>query len=143
MKNLLTLVFFTSCIFLAGCGKKIDEKDPVSILKNFVLLCEDGKIDEAQKLLAPKNDVDYFDKFKNLNGGKDLIFIDYDYKGNDNVINIGYELLKNLSSADTAVIKMTTNYLKLNDKFEKIIVLNNIDGKWRIHDYVLMPVKVK
>jgi hypothetical protein len=130
-------------VIFTGCSEINSPKAPAEVVKNFILLCESGKTDEAEKLLAPKNNVDYFYKFKDMNGGRDLIFIDYDYKSNDDTVALHFELLESMSSDEMAVIKMTSNYMKLNSKFEKNIVLYKIDGKWRIHDYLLMPVKVK
>lgn len=142
MKKISITFLLIMSILSAGCAKKINEDDPIDVIKNFILLCEAGDIKDAEKLLAPKNNVDYFDKYKNLNGGKDLIYIGHDYKGNDDVIELKFELIKNLSSKKNAVVKMTSNYLKQHHSFEKVIMLTKVDGKWRIHDYELMPVKV-
>lgn len=141
MKRLLVTLLVV--LFMHGCGNKIDEKDPISVIQNFILLCESGNIDEAEKLLAPNNNVDYFRKYKNLNGGKDMMYIDYDYKGNDDVIELSYEFLENLSSKDQAVVKLTSNYLEQNQKFDKVIVLKNIDNRWHIYEFLFMPVKVR
>lgn len=139
MKKAIFATLFLACA-LIGCSK-IDEKDPVSVLKSFILLCEAGEISQAEELLAPNNDVDYFRKYKDK--GKDMMYINHDYKGNDDIIELTYELLENLSSNDTAVIKLTSNYIKQNQKFDKVVVLKNIDGKWKIKDFLFMPVKVK
>jgi hypothetical protein len=137
--GVLTAVF----LLLTGCGEKVDFSNPISVLKSFILLCEEGKIDEAQKLLAPSNNVDYFKKFKNMNGGKDLIYIDYDYKGNDEFVKLDFELLP--SGNDSAVhVKLISTYPAYqNSTFEKEVVLHKINGNWKIYDYLLLPVKVK
>jgi hypothetical protein len=143
MKTAIFGAIFVIAILFGGCADKGNSDNPIDILQYFILLCEDGKIEKAQSLLAAKNNVDYFRKFKDMNNGKDLIFIDYDYKGNDDTLRLDFELLKDMSNDTVAVVKMTSTYLKRQDnKFEKNIVLYKIDGKWKIHDYLLMPVKV-
>lgn len=139
-----TYFLIAIALFFTACSKK-DEipNDPVEVVKNFVLLCEAGKINEAKKLLAPKNNVDYIDKYGSKNNGKDFIYLDYDYKGNDDVLKLNYELMKNLSTNETAIVKQTSNYLIQHQTFEKAIMLKKIDGKWKITDWLLMPVKVK
>ncbi|GKH60302.1 hypothetical protein CE91St25_06380 [Campylobacter ureolyticus] len=139
-KLILALFVF---LFITGCSKKINEENPVDVVYNFILLCEEGKIAEAEKLLAPKNNLDYMDKFKEKNNGKDLFYIDYDYKGNDDVVELKFDYLKDQSSPTIAVVKLTSNYKKQNHIFEKNIVLHMIDTKWRIYDFLFMPVKVK
>lgn len=136
--RMLCVALIFSALFLTACSSKKD--DPVSVLQNFILLCEKGELDKAQKLITKRNNVDYFRTYRDM--GKDLIFIDYDYKGNDNVVRIDYELLENLSSDDVAVVKMTTNYKKQNHTFDKNVVLHKIDGQWKIFEYLFMPVKV-
>lgn len=86
MKKTFLLLFLLT-LFFTSCEKKQD--DPISVVKEFILLCEDGKLDEAEKLLSPKNNVDYFRKFKDYK--KDLIYIDYDYKGNDDIVELKFE----------------------------------------------------
>jgi hypothetical protein len=143
MKKYLFGILAASSLFLIGCDEKVDFSNPVSVVKSFILLCEDGRIDDAQKLLAPSNNVDYFKKFKNMNGGKDLIYIDYDYKGNDEFVKLDFELLPSDNSS-TAYVKLTSTYLaQQNSTFEKEITLHKIDGNWKIYDYLLLPVKVK
>lgn len=138
-KVLLALI---CVIFFVGCSKKINEENPVDVVYNFILLCEKGKISEAQKLIAEKNNLDYMDKFKNLNGGKDLFYIDYDYKGNDDTLELTFELLKDQSSPTIAVVKMNSNYKKQKHEFEKNVVLHMQNTKWKIYDFKFTPVKV-
>ena len=142
MYKKLTLALFVF-LFITGCSKKINEEDPVDVVYNFILLCEEGKITEAEGLLTPKNNLDYMDKFKDKNGGKDLFYIDYDYKGNDDVVELKFDYLKDQSSPTIAVVRLTSNYKKQNHIFEKNIVLHMIDAKWRIYDFLFMPVRVK
>lgn len=131
-----------ACLIFIGCAR-VDDSDPVSVVENFILYAEAGEMDKAEVLLAPKNDVDYFRKYRDLNGGKDMFYIDYDYKGNDDTIELKFEILKNVSSVDTSVVKLTSTYFKQNHSFEKAVILNNIDGKWKIQDFLIMPVKVR
>ncbi|MDR0666886.1 MAG: hypothetical protein LBF71_05695 [Campylobacteraceae bacterium] len=143
MKKEILVILTAVLLFLTGCGEKTDFSNPVSVLKNFILLCEKGKIDEAQQLLAPSNNVDYFKKFREMNGGKDLIYIDYDYNGNDEFVKLDFELLPS-GNESAAYVKLTSTYLaQQNSTFEKEIVLHKIDGRWKIYDYLLLPVKVK
>ncbi|MSN96668.1 DUF4878 domain-containing protein [Campylobacter sp. FMV-PI01] len=125
-----------------ACSKKIDSKDPVLVVENFILLCEKGQIDEAQKLLAKKHNLDYFKKYKDKNSGKDLFYIDYDYKKNDDVIELSYKFLKEESSPTIAVVKLNSNYKKQNAVFEKEIILHKENDEWKIYDFLFMPVKV-
>lgn len=131
------------CLAFAGCADKIDEQDPVDVVKNFILLCEAGKLDKAKELVTEKNNLDYVDKFKDRNNGKDLFYIDYDYKGNDDVIELDFEYLEDTSGPTIAFVKMTSDYKKQNHKFEKVITLHMVNAKWRIHDFLFMPVKVQ
>ena len=132
-----------ACVaLLTGCSKKIDEESPIDVVYNFILLCEQGKVADAEKLLAEKHNLDYLDKFKDKNGGKDLFYIDYDYKGNDDVLELTFEHVKEMSSPTIAVIKMTSDYKKQNHEFEKNVVLHMKNMKWKIHEFPFTPVKV-
>ena len=101
-KLILALFVF---LFITGCSKKINEEDPVDVVYNFILLCEEGKITEAEKLLTPKNNLDYMDKFKDKNGGKDLFYIDYDYKGNDDVVELKFVFVCSLICIEPSLPK--------------------------------------
>jgi uncharacterized lipoprotein YehR (DUF1307 family) len=143
MKKVVFGILTVLSFLLTGCDEKVDFSNPISVLKSFILLCEKGKIDEAQKLLAPSNNVDYFKKFKNMNGGKDLIYIDYDYKGDGEFVKLDFELLPS-GNDSVAYVKMTSTYLaQQNGTFEKKVILHKINGDWKIYDYLLFPVKVK
>lgn len=138
MKKLYILILVA--ITFISCGKK-NYNDPVEVVKDFILLCEEGKMDEAEKLLTKKNDVDYFRKFKNE--GKNLIFINYDYEGNDDIVELKFELLKDKSNDKVAVVKKTSNYLKQKHSFEKEIILHKVNNEWKIFRFVFLPVIVK
>ncbi|CZE47023.1 DUF4878 domain-containing protein [Campylobacter geochelonis] len=141
MKKFIFSLVFIASVFYGCANKNLD--NPADVVKEFILLCEKGDINKAQQLLEKNNNVDYFRKFKDLNGGKDLFYIDYDYKGNDDTVELKFENLKDLSSASVAVVKLTSNYKKQQHSFEKNIVLHKINGEWKIYDFLFMPVKVK
>ncbi|ULO02131.1 MULTISPECIES: hypothetical protein [unclassified Campylobacter] len=128
----------TAALILSACGN--EKKEPEMVVKDFVLLCEAGKMNEASKLLAKKNNVDYFKKFQDK--GKDMIFIDYDYKGNDDTIEMSFT--KKNKSSEIAVVQVDTNYKIQQHKFSKDVILHNENGEWKIYEYPsLYPVKVK
>lgn len=138
MKKTFLLLFLLT-LFFTSCEKKQD--DPISVVKEFILLCEDGKLDEAEKLLSPKNNVDYFRKFKDYK--KDLIYIDYDYKGNDDIVELKFEKIAEKSDENTSTILMSSNYKKQNHKFNKEITLHKINNQWKIYEFIFLPVVVK
>lgn len=143
MKNKIVLPFLVACsILFFGCSEKIDNTDPVDVVKNFILLTEAGKLDEAKTLLTEKHNLDYMDKF-DKNNGKDLFYIDYDYKGNDDTIELKFDYLEDKSGPTIAFVKMTSNYKKQNHQFEKVITLHMINAQWKINDFLFMPVKVQ
>lgn len=137
----LFLSLLASMFLLASfiaCSKKIQE--PEEVVKEFVLLCEEGKMDEAQKLLASKNNVDYFKKFKHM--GKDMLFIDYDYKNNDDILEITVNRIN--KNDEIAIVSLNTNYKIQQHKFSKNIILHKENNEWKIYEYPsLYPVKVK
>ncbi|WP_336608511.1 MULTISPECIES: hypothetical protein [unclassified Campylobacter] len=127
-----------AALILSACGN--EAKEPEAVVKDFVLLCEAGKMSDAAKLLASKNNVDYFKKFQDK--GKDMIFIDYDYKGNDDTIEMNFT--KKNKSSEIAVVQVDTNYKIQQHKFSKDVILHNENGEWKIYEYPsLYPVKVK
>ncbi|WP_336609444.1 hypothetical protein [Campylobacter sp. RM9333] len=127
-----------AALILSACGN--EAKEPEAVVKDFVLLCEAGKMNDAAKLLASKNNVDYFKKFQDK--GKDMIFIDYDYKGNDDTIEMNFT--KKNKSSEIAVVQVDTNYKIQQHKFSKDVILHNENGEWKIYEYPsLYPVKVK
>lgn len=128
---------------IGGCSKKVDMSDPAEVVKSFILLCEAGKVDEAKTLLTEKHNLDYMDKFENKNKGKDLFYIDYDYKGNDDTVELKFENLKDKSGPTIAFVKLTSNYKKQNHEFEKVVTLHMVNSEWKINDFLFMPVKVK
>lgn len=138
MKKIL-LMMTLLVLFITACSKKPDE--PISIIKEFILLCEEGNLDGAKKLLAPKNNVDYFKKFKDYK--KDLIYIDYDYKGNDDTVELKFEKIIEKSDENSTTIKMTSNYKKQNHTFDKEIILHKINNQWKIYEFIFLPVVVK
>lgn len=134
--SLLASIFLLAS-FIA-CSKKIQE--PEEVVMSFIKLCEEGKVDEAQKLLASKNNVDYFKKFKERK--KDMLFIDYDYKGNDDVLEINASKVN--KSDEIAIVLLETNYKIQQHKFSKNIILHKENNEWKIYEYPsLYPVKVK
>ncbi|MBT0881788.1 DUF4878 domain-containing protein [Campylobacter sp. RM9334] len=127
-----------AALILSACGN--EAKEPEAVVKDFVLLCEAGKMSDAAKLLASKNNVDYFKKFQDK--GKDMIFIDYDYKGNDDTIEMNFT--KKNKSSEIAIVQVDTNYKIQQHKFSKDVILHNENGEWKIYEYPsLYPVKVK
>lgn len=129
-------------LFVFGCSKpETKTQSPIDVVKSFILLCEEGKVDDAEKLLTQKNNVDYFRTFKSK--GKDLLYINHDYKGNDDTIELNFEILDSMSSENVAVVKMVSNYKKQHHIFEKNIVLHKVDGYWKIFDFLISPVEVK
>ncbi|WP_267524612.1 hypothetical protein [Campylobacter sp. MG1] len=129
---------FIGAALLSACSDS--KKTPVKVVEEFILLCEEGKMNEAQSLLANKNNVDYFKKFKDK--GKDMIFIDYDYKGNDDIVEINFTQKNN--DVDIAIVQVDINYKIQQHKFSKDVILNNENGTWKIYEYPsLYPVKVK
>ncbi|NLK67506.1 MAG: hypothetical protein GX282_08545 [Campylobacteraceae bacterium] len=133
----------TCALLLAGCGSKINEEDPIDVLYNFILLCEEGKLEDAEKLLAENHKIVNLRVFKReMDNPKDLLYIDYDYKGNDDVLELTFEHLKEMSSPTIAVVKMNSNYKKQRHQFEKNVVLHMENAKWRIYDFKFGPVRV-
>ncbi|MCI6988470.1 MAG: hypothetical protein MR902_02725 [Campylobacter sp.] len=132
------LALVACALLLVGCSKK---DDPAMVVSDFILLIESGKIDEASRLLTKDNQLDYFDKFKHL--GKDMMFIDYDYKGNDDVLDLKFEKDSKNCNDEICLVKLTTNYKLQNHSFQKDIILHKIDGEWKIYKYNFMPVVVK
>lgn len=141
IRRILGAIFVLA--FLWGCSPKINEEDPIEVVKGFIVLCEDGKIEKAKKLLTKEHNLDYLKKFENMNNGKDLIYIDYDYKENDDVLELSFKNLTEKGSPTVAVVELTTEYKRQHHTFSKNIVLHKVAGKWRIHDFLFMPVKVK
>lgn len=138
MRIILFLLIFLA-FFITSCSKKVDE--PIDIVKEFILLCEKGDLDEAKKLLTRKNNVDYFRTFKDYK--KDLIYIDYDYKGNDDIVELKFEKIAEKSDENTTVVKMFSNYKKQNHKFDKEIILHKINNEWKIYEFIFLPVVVR
>ncbi|PSM51881.1 hypothetical protein CBLAS_0589 [Campylobacter blaseri] len=130
-------------LFFTACSPKIDETNPVEVVRGFILLCEDGKVEKAKELLTKNHNLLYLKKFEDMGNGKDLFYIDYDYKGNDDIVELTFENLKEKSSPTLAVIKLTSNYKRQHHTFTKNVVLHKVKNKWKIHDFMFMPVKVK
>lgn len=140
MEIFLIFSLILAALFISACSNDNKSDDPTKVVMDFVLLCEAGKTQEAAKLLASKNNVDYFKKFESK--GKDMLFIDYDYKGNDDVLEI--QLSKKNNSDEIAIVSMQTNYKIQKHKFSKDIILHKENGKWKIYEYPsLYPVRVK
>lgn len=141
MLSILAISLFGAALFFSACSDdKIAKNSPEAVVRDFILLCEAGKMDDAQKLLASKNNVDYFKKYKAM--GKDMIFIGHDYKGNDDVIEI--EFLRKNQNDEIAIVGVSANYKIQQHKFNKDVILHNENGAWKIYEYPsLYPVKVK
>lgn len=51
MKRLLVTLLVV--LFMHGCGNKIDEKDPISVIQNFILLCESAILMKLKSFWLP------------------------------------------------------------------------------------------
>ena len=139
MLSILAISLVGAALFFSACSND-KTNDPEKVVEQFILLCEDGKMDDAYKLLAKKNNVDYFRKYRHL--GKDMLFIDYTYKGNDDVLEIN--LKRKNQDSDIAIVQMDTNYKIQQHKFSKDIILHKENNEWKIYEYPSMyPIKVK
>lgn len=133
MDKIFTIFIMT--MFLMAYSDKKRLSKPIEVVKQFILFCEKGDIKSAKRLLAPN--------IKLSGDIKNLIYKNYDYKGDDDILNTHYELIKNISTNDIAFIKQTNNFLVRHKIYEKVIMLKKINKEWKIAKWVFIPLDVK